>query len=110
MNELSAQLSAIAAALPALLPELVLSGGFVLVLVLGLFRHPIVKLLLPLTALVALAVFCYLTLFNRPETEVGYLLLNGMLRLDGIARFAALLMGVSGILTFVLAHFCQPLK
>jgi len=98
---LSETIKAILAGAGSLLPELLLTGFFLLLLTLDLFKSPFIKRLLPWLALTGLFATLILQLLGGYTSEGGQFL--NLLRSDGLARYGGILFSVTGVCTILLS-------
>ncbi|MDX5419555.1 MAG: NADH-quinone oxidoreductase subunit N [Hymenobacteraceae bacterium] len=112
MEEQAAQLTqainSIFAGAGTLLPEFLLTGFFLLLVTLDLFRSKTIKRLLPWLALTGLFSTVILQVIGPPASE-GVQFLN-LLRSDGLARYGSILFGVAGISTILLSLQNQKIE
>ncbi len=91
-----------------LLPEMLLTGFFLLLITLDLFRSETIKRLLPWLALTALFATLVLQILGGYTTD-GIQFLN-LLRSDGVARYSGILFSLTGIFTILLSLNNKPLN
>ncbi|MHC2990609.1 proton-translocating NADH-quinone oxidoreductase subunit N [Pontibacter sp. HJ8] len=105
MNEQAAQLTqvidSILAGAGSLLPELLLTGFFLLLVALDLFKSKTLQRLLPWLALTGLFSTLIIQILGGYTSE-GVQFLN-LLRSDGLARYGGILFSVAGIATVLLS-------
>ncbi|WP_242920504.1 NADH-quinone oxidoreductase subunit N [Pontibacter liquoris] len=105
MNEQAATLSqtidAISAGAGTLLPELLLTFFFLLLVILGLFRSPVLRPMLPWLALSGLFAALLVQLYGG-YTAGNSTFLN-LLRADGLAQYGGVLFCAAGIFTVLLS-------
>lgn len=100
MQSLNEQLNGITESFEVIIPELILSVGLLLILILGLFNNKRIYLFNALTLLTA-ACSCAFILTNGIESNV--ILFNGMLEREGFGEFFMLLVDASVFLTCLMS-------
>ncbi|HSI90337.1 MAG TPA: hypothetical protein VK927_04430, partial [Adhaeribacter sp.] len=104
---LLAALSAVRNGLGLLLPEIILTAAFLLLLLLGLFRNRTLHKSLPF---VAAFTFLLTFLLQVPGVSTEPVTWMDLLRFDGLARYAAMLFSAAGFLTVLHSVFYKPFK
>lgn len=100
MQSLNEQLTGIIESFAFVIPELILSGGILLILLLGLFNNTRNLFFNVCTMLIALASLACM-LVDGLETKTG--LFNGMLQREGLGEFLILLVDISVVLTCLMS-------
>jgi NADH-quinone oxidoreductase subunit N len=103
LNTLSQTLASLSRSLPGLLPELALAGLFVLIILVDLFRHGEPRKPLTVLTLAGLALTGYLVYRQAVSLPKVQTLFFGLLRVDGLAVYLKALIGLTAVLTLLLA-------